>query len=73
MVLIDYDYNDDVFDIDDVFYNKDLYEMNAKTKETQFKKAIKIKPINKKAMFIFIDNAGNERRMVVDGTKQNSN
>lgn len=73
MVLIDYDYNDDVFDIDDVFYNKDLYEKNAETKESQLKKAIKIKSINKKAMFIFIDNAGNEKRMVVDGTKQISN
>ncbi len=71
MILIDYDYNGEVFDIDDVFYNKDIYETNTKTKKSQLKKAIKIKPIDKKAMFIFVDNAGNEKRMVVDGTKQN--
>ena len=71
MVLIDYNYNGEVFDIDDVFYNKDLYETNSKTKKSQLKKAIKIKPIDKKAMFIFVDNAGNEKRMVIDGTKQN--
>ena len=71
MILIDYDYNGEVFDIDDVFYNKDIYETNNKTKKSQLKKAIKIKPIDKKAMFIFVDNAGNEKRMVVDGTKQN--
>lgn len=71
MILIDYDYNGEVFDIDDVFYNKDIYETNTKAKKSQLKKAIKIKPIDKKAMFIFVDNAGNEKRMVVDGTKQN--
>lgn len=71
MILIDYDYNGEVFDIDDVFYNKDIYETNTKTKKSQLKKAIKIKPIDKKTMFIFVDNAGNEKRMVVDGTKQN--
>ena len=69
MVLIDYDYNGEVFDIDDVFYNKDLYETNAKTKKSQLKKAIKIKSIGQKAMFIFVDNAGNEKRMVINGTK----
>lgn len=42
---------------------------NTKTKESQLKKSIKIKTINKKAMFIFIDNAGNEKRVVIDGTK----
>ena len=73
MVLIDYNYNGEVFDIDDVFYNKDLYKTNSKTKKSQLKKAIKIKPIDKKAMFIFVDNAGNEKRMVIDGTKQNQN
>lgn len=73
MVLIDYDYNGEVFDIDDVFYNKDLYETNAKTKKSQLKKIIKIKHIDKKAMFIFVDNAGNEKRIVIDGTKQNQN
>lgn len=71
MILIDYDYNGEVFDIDDVFYNKDLYETNAKNKKSQLKKSIKIKPIDKKAMFIFVDNAGNEKRMVINGTKQN--
>lgn len=73
MILIDYDYNGEVFDIDDVFYNKDIYETNAKTKKSQIKRSIKIKPIDKKAMFIFVDNAGNEKRMVIDGTKQNQN
>lgn len=69
MVLIDYDYDGEIFDIDDILYNKDLYEINTKTKERKLKKFIKIKDINKKAMFIFIDNAGNEKRVVIDGTK----
>lgn len=69
MVLIDYNYNGEIFDIDDILYNKDLYVKNSKTKESQLKKSIKIKTINKKAMFIFIDNAGNEKRVVIDGTK----
>ena len=69
MVLIDYDYDGEIFDIDDIFYNKDLYEINNETKKSQLKKAIKIKTINEKAMFIFIDNAGNEKRVVIDGTK----
>lgn len=73
MILIDYNYNGEVFDIDDVFYNKDLYETNVKTKKSQLKKSIKIKSIDKKAMLIFVDNAGNEKRMVIDGTKQNQN
>ena len=69
MILIDYDYNGVVFNIDEVFYNKDLYETNIKTKKKQLKKSIKIKTIDKKAMFIFVDNAGNEKRVVIDGTK----
>lgn len=69
MVLIDYNYNGEIFDIDDILYNKDLYVKNTKTKESQLKKSIKIKTINKKAMFIFIDNAGNEKRVIIDGTK----
>ena len=69
MILIDYDYNGEVFNIDKVFYNKDLYETNIKTKKKQLKKSIKIKTIDKKAMFIFVDNAGNEKRVVIDGTK----
>lgn len=69
MVLIDYNYNGEIFDIDDILYNKDLYVKNTKAKESQLKKSIKIKTINKKAMFIFIDNAGNEKRVVIDGTK----
>ena len=63
------DGTDEIFDIDDILYNKDLYVKNTKTKESQLKKSIKIKTINKKAMFIFIDNAGNEKRVVIDGTK----
>ncbi len=69
MVLIDYDYDGEVFNIDDILYNKDLYEINKETKQSQFKKSIKIKAINKKSMFIFVDNAGNEKRVVIDGTK----
>lgn len=69
MILIDYDYNGEVFNIDEVFYNKDLYETNIKTKKKQLKKSIKIKTIDKKAMFIFVDNAGNEKRVVINGTK----
>lgn len=69
MILIDYDYDGEVFDIDDVLYNKDLYETNTKTKENKLKKTLKIKTIKRKAMFIFVDNAGNEKRVVIDGTK----
>lgn len=45
MVLIDYNYNGEIFDIDDILYNKDLYVKNTKTKESQLKKSIKIKTI----------------------------
>jgi site-specific DNA-methyltransferase (adenine-specific)/adenine-specific DNA-methyltransferase len=54
MVFVDYDYNGEVFDIDAVFYNKDLYEKN------KLKDKIAIDKIENKAMFIFVDNAGNE-------------
>ena len=47
MVLIDYNYNGEIFDIDDILYNKDLYVKNTKTKESQLKKSIKIKTIDK--------------------------
>lgn len=61
VVLIDYDYNGEVFDIDAVFYNKDLYYKD------KLKDKIAIDEIKGKAMFIFIDNAGNERKVIVNG------
>ena len=69
MLLIDYDYYGEVFDIDEILYNKDLYEKDKTTKSSVLKKKIPIKKIKGTAMMIFIDNAGNERKVIVDGTK----
>ena len=56
MVLIDYDYKNDTFDLDEVLYNKEHFK-NGKAK-------IDTKKLKNKAMFIFIDSAGNEKKVV---------
>lgn len=57
MVLIDYNYKNDIFDLDEVLYNKDFKEGKAK---------INTKKIKNKCMLIFIDSAGNEKKVIYD-------
>lgn len=66
MILIDYDYNGDIFDLDAVIYNNEIYEIDKALKSKKLKKEIKIERIEKKAMFIFVDNSGNEKKVVID-------
>ena len=56
MVLIDYEYKKDIFELDEVLYNKENFK-DGKAK-------INTKKIKNKAMFIFIDSAGNEKKVV---------
>ncbi|MDD2391569.1 MAG: site-specific DNA-methyltransferase [Bacilli bacterium] len=59
MVLIDYNYDGEVFDLDDILYSEtDFVEGKAK-----FNKA----RIDKKGMLIFVDTSGNEKRVVING------
>lgn len=67
MILIDYDYNGVVFDVDQVLFNNDLYEKDKDSKIVTFKKNIKINRIDNKAMFIFVDSAGNEKKVIING------
>lgn len=57
MVLIDYSYDGKIFDLDEVLYENNFHENKAKFDTSK---------INKKAMLIFIDNAGNERKVVIN-------
>ena len=54
MVLIDYNYNDDVFDLDDVLYGKQDFKDGIADFDRN--------KIKNKAMLIFIDSAGNEKK-----------
>jgi site-specific DNA-methyltransferase (adenine-specific)/adenine-specific DNA-methyltransferase len=65
MIMIDYDYNGDVFGIDQVIYNRDIYIKDKETKTAVLRNEIQIKAFKGKAMFIFLDNAGNELKKVV--------
>ncbi len=56
MVLIDYEYKKDIFELDEVLFNKEHFK-NGRAK-------INTKKIKNKAMFIFIDSAGNEKKVV---------
>lgn len=58
MLLVDYDYKNDVFDLDEVFYAQDFKEGKLKFDTNK---------INNKAMLIFIDTSGNERKVVLNG------
>lgn len=57
-VLIDYEYKNDIFELDEVLYAKEHFKNN--------KAKINTKKIKNKAMFIFIDSAGNEKKVVYD-------
>lgn len=58
MVLIDYNYDGKTFDLDDV-----LFESNFKDSTVKFDKS----KIKKQAMLIFIDDSGNEKKVIVNG------
>jgi len=58
MVLIDYTYKEDTFELDEVLYNKEHFKNN--------KAKINTKKIKNKAMFIFIDSAGNEKKVIIN-------
>lgn len=57
MVLIDYNYDGKTFDLDDV-----LFENNFKESKAKFDKS----RIKKQAMLIFIDDSGNEKKVIVN-------
>jgi len=57
MVMVDYDYNGEVFDFDDVFYAEDL-------KKNNWKVHFDVDKIDRQIMIIYIDILGNEKREV---------
>jgi len=57
MVMLDYDYNEEVFDFDDVFYAEDIKKNNWKIRFDADK-------IDGSIMIIYIDIFGNEKREV---------
>ena len=57
MVLIDYNYNGDAFDLDEVIYSKDFKNNIAKFNSSK---------IQEKAMLIFIDTVGNEKKVIIN-------
>lgn len=57
MILIDYNYNGKIFDLDEVIYSNQI-----KDNEFDFDK----NKIKNKAMLIFIDNSGNEKKVIVN-------
>ena len=57
MVMVDYDYNDEVFDFDDVFYAEDL-------KKNKWEVSFDADKIDKQIMIIYIDIFGNEKKEV---------
>lgn len=57
MVLVDYNYDGEIFDLDDVLFASDF-----KNNAAVFDKS----KIKKQAMFIFIDDCGNEKKVIVN-------
>lgn len=57
MVLVDYNYNGDAFDLDEVIYSKDFKNNIAKFNSSK---------IQEKAMLIFIDTVGNEKKVIIN-------
>ena len=57
MVMVDYDYNGEVFDFDDVFYAEDL-------KKNKWEIRFDVDKIEDQMMIIYIDIFGNEKREV---------
>jgi len=62
MVMLDYDYDSEVFDLDAVFYADELAKANW---EARFP----LEPLGGKLMAVFIDIYGNEARVVLDASE----
>jgi len=62
MVMIDYNYNSKVFDLDKVVYAEEL-------KENGWEINLPLKDIKEKAMLVFLDIYGNESRRVIEQKK----
>jgi len=62
MVMVDFKYNSDVFDLDKVFYATNL-------KDNGWKIDFPIKNVEGNVMFVFLDIYGNEARMVIEKEK----
>lgn len=58
MLMVDYDYNGEVFDLDEVMYAKDFKDQSIDFDNSKIKD---------KAMLIFLDKFGNEARRIVKG------
>ena len=57
MVLIDYSYDDKSFDLNDVIFENQFHNNEAKFDKSK---------IDTKAMLIFIDNSGNEKKVIIN-------
>ena len=57
MVLIDYNYDGKTFDLDEVLFESDFKDLKAKFDKSKIKK---------QAMLIFIDDSGNEKKVIVN-------
>lgn len=57
MVLIDYNYDGKTFDLDEVLFESDFKEQKAKFDSSKIKK---------QAMLIFVDDSGNEKKVIVN-------
>lgn len=57
MVLIDYNYDGKTFDLDEVLFESDFKELKAKFDSSKIKK---------QAMLIFVDDSGNEKKVIVN-------
>lgn len=57
MILIDYNYDGKTFDLDEVLFESDFKEQKAKFDSSKIKK---------QAMLIFVDDSGNEKKVIVN-------
>lgn len=57
MVLIDYNYDGMTFDLDEVLFESDFKELKAKFDSSKIKK---------QAMLIFVDDSGNEKKVIIN-------
>jgi len=57
MIMLDYDFNGEVFDLDDVFYAEDLKKINYEVRFAEEK-------VKGQTMIIYIDIFGNEKREI---------
>ena len=58
MVLIDYDYDGTTFDLDDILFKNNFHDGRALFDKNK---------IDGKAMLIFIDDTGNEKKVIING------